>query len=337
MREFLSWRAFAAEHGWRAAPLPAEHGAPGLQLTGPPAAAAAPFSEAVPSWVADTPAGSWIELQLRAGMDERWTAFYRIARWDGLAEHSRRSSFGPQRDAIGRVATDTLVLAEPATQIQARVLLYGAPVLQRLALALSGPGDAPMAMPAPAPAELPVPPRAQLDYPNGPNICSPTALAMVLAYWHARTGDARLAPFAERRAVAELTTPQVYDPLYEGHGNWGFNTAYAGSLGLDAYVARFGGIAELVPWLAAGVPVVISVAWQPGELANAPIASSRGHLLIVAGFDRHGQVIVADPRGEREAEVRRIYDAGQLERAWQHNSAGTAYLIHPRGWSVPAL
>jgi hypothetical protein len=230
-----------------------------------------------------------------------------------------------------------LVPAEPATQIQARVLLYGAPVLQRLALALSGPGDAPMAMPAPAPAELPVPPRAQLDYPNGPNICSPTALAMVLAYWHARTGDARLAPFAERRAVAELTTPQVYDPLYEGHGNWGFNTAYAGSLGLDAYVARFGGMAELVQWLAAGVPVVISVAWQPGELANAPIASSRGHLLIVAGFDRHGQVIVADPRGEREAEVRRIYDAGQLERAWQHNSAGTAYLIHPRGWSVPAL
>lgn len=336
MRGLISWAAFDSE-GWQAEPLPAEGGVPGLALTGPAAAAPAPFTEAVPSWVADTPTGSWVEVQLRAGTRGRWTSFYRIAQWDAQAEHSRRTSFEAQRDADGRVATDTLALSAPAEQIQARVLLYGAqrPELRRLTLALSGPGAA-SARSTLAPVELAVPPRAQLDYPDGPNICSPTSLAMVLAYWHARTGDPQLAPFAERRAVAEIATPRVYDPAYDGYGNWGFNTALAGSLGLDAAVVRFAGLGELGAWLGSGVPVIVSVAWQPGQLDNAPVPASNGHLLIVAGFDPQGNVIVADPRGDTPAEVRRVYRAAQLERAWQHSS-GTTYLAYPPGWPVPAL
>ena len=155
---------------------------------------------------------------------------------------------------------------------------------------------------------------------------------MLLAYWYARTGAAA---FADRAAVAQLVAPCVYDPVYDGFGNWGFNTAYAAAQGLDAYVAAFDNLAQLESWVAAGVPVVISVAWKAGELANAPIASSAGHLLIVAGFDEAGQVIVADPRAECEDHVRRIYDAAQLETAWQRNSAGIVYLIHPHGWPVP--
>ncbi|HNP74155.1 MAG TPA: hypothetical protein PKK15_23760, partial [Kouleothrix sp.] len=126
MRGFIGWDAFGAEQGWRAEPLP--EGAPGLMLTGPVAAAPAPFSAAVPSWVASTPPASWIELQLRAGAGERWTAFYRVAQWDDLPAGSRRTSFGPQRDADGFVATDTLILSAPAERAQARVLLYGAPL-----------------------------------------------------------------------------------------------------------------------------------------------------------------------------------------------------------------
>jgi hypothetical protein len=83
--------------------------------------------------------------------------------------------------------------------------------------------------------------------------------------------------------------------------------------------------------------VAISVAWKAGELANAPIASSSGHLLIVVGFDESGRVIVADPRAECEEQVRRMYDATQLETAWQQNSDGMVYLVHPHGWPVPAL
>jgi len=338
MRDLLTWKHFDTAHGWSAETHTSADGTT-TTLLGPATTPAAPFTEAVPSWSAATPAGTWIEVQLRARRGERWTAFYRIAEWDSLRAGSRRHSFDVQRDADGRVATDTLVLNEPADAIQPRVLLYttaGQPAeLHTFHIALSGPGAGAIERGAFTPRELAVPPRAQLDYPNGSNICSPTSVAMLLAYWYARTGDARLAPFAERQAVADLVVAQVYDPVYEGHGNWSFNTAFAASLGLDAYVARLAGLRQLERWIAAGVPVIISVAWQAGALDNAPIPASNGHLQVVCGFDDRGCVLVADPRGDTEAEVRRTYDAAQLEMAWQQNSKGTVYLIYPLDWPVP--
>jgi hypothetical protein len=340
MRALLSWELFDAAHGWQAETSVAE-GQAITALLGPETPAPAPFAEAVPSWVARTPPRSWIELRLRARVDGRWTAFYRIAQWDSLVENSARRSFGTQRDEAGYVATDTLVLSGAADAIQPAILLYtrGAarPEVLALRVVLSAPSPRAAGAHSFAPRELALPARSQMAYPDGRNLCSPTAVAMVLAYWQARTGDARLAPFAERGAVAELAAPLVFDPVYDGHGNWGFNTAFAASYGLDAYVARMEGLEQIEPWVAAGVPVVISVAWKVGELDGAPIAASAGHLLVVAGFDGAGGVIVAEPRAERENEVRRLYDAAQLEAAWQRNSAGTAYLIYPRGWPVPSL
>jgi hypothetical protein len=338
MRALLTWPQIDAEHGWHT-----ETDAEGAEvaLLGPEQAALAPFSAAVPSWVAETPLGTWIELHLRARVAGRWTGFYRIARWDDQAADGARQSFPAQRDADGQVNTDTLALAVPADAIQPRVLLHAAgavrPTLRALRVALSGPGEQSQRSAAFAPRELAVPPRSQMAYPHGSRICSPTSVAMLLAYWHARTGAADLAAFAGRAAVAQLVAPGVYDPVYDGYGNWSFNTAYAAAQGLDAYVACFDSLAQLEPWIAAGVPVVISVAWEAGELANAPIASSAGHLLIVAGFDEGGGVIVADPRGEREDQVRRVYNAMQLETAWQQNSSGMVYLIHPHDWPIPAL
>lgn len=340
MRGLLSWEHFDEAHGWRAETSTAGDVAV-TALLGPETLAPAPFTEAVPSWVVETPPGSWIEVRLRARRGERWTPFYRIAQWDSLAERSVRKTFDAQRDSDGQVATDTLALDGAADALQPCVLLYaaqgGRPETRALRVALSRPSgrtDPPARF---EPRELIIPARSQMAYPSGPVICSPTSVAMVLAYWHARTGDARLTPFAQRAAVAELAVPRVFDPTYDGHGNWGFNTAFAATYGLDAYVARFASLAQIEPWIAAGVPVVISMAWKEGELTNSPIPSSNGHILVVAGFAADGRVIVAEPRAEREDEVRRLYDAAQLEAAWQNSSAGTVYLIHPRGWPVPPL
>ncbi|MFN8480570.1 MAG: hypothetical protein U0074_22385 [Kouleothrix sp.] len=68
MRGFFTWRAFGTADGWEAAPASAADGAPVTQYTGPVVEAAAPFVQAVPSWCAHTPPGSWIELQVRARM-----------------------------------------------------------------------------------------------------------------------------------------------------------------------------------------------------------------------------------------------------------------------------
>ena len=52
----------------------------------------------------------------------------------------------------------------------------------------------------------------------------------------------------------------VYDPVWQGTGNWPFNTAYAGSYpGMRAYVTRLTDLAELEDWIADGLPVALSV------------------------------------------------------------------------------
>ena len=106
---------------------------------------------------------------------------------------------------------------------------------------------------------------------------------MLLAYWHTRTGTARLAAFADRAAVSQLVAPCVYDPVYNGYGNWGFNTAYAAAQGLDAYLACFDSMAQLERWVAASVPVVISVALENRRASECADRIQRG-----PPDDRHG-------------------------------------------------
>ncbi|NJM08192.1 peptidase C39 family protein, partial [Candidatus Gracilibacteria bacterium] len=158
---------------------------------------------------------------------------------------------------------------------------------------------------------------------------------MVLAYWQHRTADPRLVPFTAAACVPQLVAPAVFDPVYDGTGNWGFNTAYAASLGLLAYVTRLQRLDQLGRWLATGVPVIVSIAWQEGELANAAIPRSPGHLLVVTGLTAD-TVYTADPAGASLAVVERRYHIAQFFDCWQHGSDGTVYLIHPPHWPVPA-
>jgi hypothetical protein len=157
---------------------------------------------------------------------------------------------------------------------------------------------------------------------------------MVLRYWYERTGDVRLKPFAAANAVEEFTAPGIHDPVWGGTGNWAFNTAFAASLGLEAYVARFMTLAEMARWLAAGVPLVASIAFGQGELENTPsdFERSSGHLVVVVGFNERGDVIVNDPRADPGAgeSVRRVYPRQQFKQAWQRRSRGAVYLVFPR-------
>ena len=126
MRALLSWQAIDANHGWHAEVAADADGLPATLLLGPEQAASAPFNAAIPSWIAQTPPGSWTEVQLRARIASHWTGFYRIARWDDQAADGARQSFPAQRDADGQVNTDTLALAGMADAIQVRVLLQAA-------------------------------------------------------------------------------------------------------------------------------------------------------------------------------------------------------------------
>lgn len=326
MRALFRWHAPGHAQGWQI-----DDRAAFRELTGPVVAPTQPFTEAIPSWAAATPGESWVDVALRVRQGESWSGFYQLARWDDHAEGSRRTSLGAQRDAHGRVDIDTLAASAPCAAAQARIRLYGQAALHSFSLALSAP-QPPQPSAPPATGVLAVPPRSQLAYADGAGWCSPTSVTMVLGYWHQRTGQAQLAPFQHQAAIPQIAAPRCYDPNYEGTGNWAFNTAFAATAGLDAYAARLHSLADLAPLLRGGVPPILSIAWEDGQLDGATDSSSGGHLIVLTGLDDEGGAHVADPAAPSIAEVHRRYRADQLERVWQGGSQGLVYIIHPHGW-----
>jgi hypothetical protein len=296
--------------------------------TSPELAPGFDFSQAIASWNADTPADSWVETLIRARIGSRWTKWYNLGIWAADTSTIERHSVNAQGDADGTVAVDTLVLnskAGAANAFQLRLRLFSAtgasiPSVRNASVATSTtPGKAGTLTAG-----------SQMVYPDGGEVwCSPTSTSMVLAYWSGDTGP------CEPRVRAAVSG--VFDWLYDGHGNWPFNTAYAATQGLEGYVARFTSLAQAEPWIAAGVPIVISYAWKKSSLDGAPIPSSNGHLAVLVGFDAAGNPIVNDPAAASDADVQRTYNRGQLEKLWLESSGGTVYLIYPPGHSVPSL
>ena len=302
---------------------------------GPERETAEPFVDLIPSWNAETPPATWIEVRLRARREGRWTGWYRLGLWSSDGEPWPRRSVAGQDDADARVLTDTLALREPGQAHQLAVLLFSADETRTPAVSLAAVLASRRSAAARAGvsdsrawgAILPVPERSQMVYPGGGEVwCSPTSTSMVLAYWAAQLGRPEL-----DRPVPEVAT-RTYDPVYAGHGNWPFNTAYAARDGLVAYVSRFSSLGQVERWIEAGVPVVASLAWGAGQLARAPVAATDGHLLVIVGFTDSGDVVVNDPAGDprRGQAVRRTYRRDQFEALWLR-SGGTVYLIHARG------
>ena len=307
------------------------------RLTSPKTTSAQPFDRIITSWNAVTPAGTWVKVEVRAyrPAESRWTRFYTMGVWAQGTGTIKRHSVAGQGDADGSVDTDVLRLTGGAvcTRFQYRLTLCTtdrtvSPGVDLVAVMTSNSAKEAAGLPVYSDRQawgrdLNVPRRSQMIYPDGGEVwCSPTSVSMVLAYW----GTSVTVPRAAAR---------TYDYTYRGHGNWPFNTAWASTYGLEAYVTRMGSLAQLEEWISAGVPVVISIAWKRGELSGAPIPSSNGHVVVVRGFDSKGDVIVNDPAASSDARVRLVYRRLELFRVWLKYSGGTAYLIHPRRHAVP--
>ena len=71
-------------------------------------------------------------------------------------------------------------------------------------------------------------------------------------------------------------------------------------------------------------------AFGRGQLSGSPISATPGHLMVVRGFTKGGDVLVNDPAGRTNSQVRRTYDRAQFERAWLKGSGGVVYVIAPR-------
>ncbi|HEX6710618.1 MAG TPA: peptidase C39 family protein [Rubrobacter sp.] len=297
----------------------------------------------IPSWNARTPSGTWLRMEMRVRSGGNWTHWWDMGVWAKGTDTIKRHSVNGQRTGNWRVLTDTLQSIGPvfADAYQYRLTLLSkrarrTPSVGAIYVTASnsyrngetfvGPNESLWGK------SLSVPARSQMIYPNGGEVwCSPTSLSMVMAYWAKK----------KNRPSLNQKVPTVahgtYDYVYRGNGNWPFNTAYAASYGLKASVNRFSSLGQVERWISKGVPIVASISWGRGDLTGAPIPASSGHLLVIRGFTKAGNVIVNDPAAGSNSGVSRVYQRDEFYRAWfKTGSGGVAYLVRPAGWPTPS-
>ena len=295
------------------------------------------------------------------------TKDYVLGRWsakdptDGGAIH--RTSVSGQGDDVATVYTDTLATCSGYTltdwQLEVRLMRpHGTtsttetPVVKVVGAMASALPDAKKVPRSPnGPAcgiELPVPAYSQEvhvgHYPQWDNggeaWCSPTSTSMVVGYWGAGPSAAEtqwVDPPVD--AQVDFTARNVFDHTYDGAGNWPFNTAFAATRGdLRGFVTRLRSLTEAELFIAAGIPLVVSVSFKKGELTGAGYGTN-GHLMVVRGFTPAGDVIANDPASHLIADnsqVRVIYDRTEFENVWVPHSGGIVYVIAPAGHALPA-
>ncbi|MFJ2772632.1 peptidase C39 family protein [Streptomyces sp. NPDC087300] len=312
-----------------------------------------PATEAIASWNAHTPAGTWLQVELLGTYsDTTTTPWYVMGRWtagDDLATDIRRTSVDDQTDGKSTVWTDTLSLDDTTAPLriasyQLRLTLYrrpGAtetPTVWRLGAMASAVPDR-FTVPATTPGkgkELKVPRYSQEihagqypEYDNGGEAwCSPTSSQMIIEYWGRK-------PTPEDLAWVDPTyaDPQVchaarytFDYQYNGCGNWPFNAAYAATYrDLQGVVTRLASLTELESLVAAGIPAITSQSFLKEELTGAGYGTA-GHLMTVIGFTSTGDVIANDPASPSDAAVRRVYKRREWENIWlrtkRYNASG---------------
>lgn len=259
-----------------------------------------PSRRGVISWNASVPKGS-IAVRARFA-DETWSALLPYVRW----EADSRVSLGGH-DPRARFEIDVLLTTEPFNAVEAE----SSTKLDAVALATPPEGE-PQDRPL-APIELDVPRLSQYVGDPGRGWCSPASLAMLL-------GASGVGIDVSTAAAA------IYDEAYHGTGNWAFNVAYASHFGLRAFVAYLRDLAHARLFLAEGVPLALSLSWYEGELRDAPLPVSDGHIVVLRGFDDRGDPIVNDPA---QPTIRVTYPRSQFQQLWLTHGDGIAYVVAP--------
>lgn len=294
---------------------------------------------AIASWNADAPEGSWVKISLRVQFDGIWSRWYTLGIWTESSSPEDRHSVNGQDDERIKIATDTLVVREGlrAQAIQMKIELNSRsdsqyPVINAAALVIDNKHAANYTPSKGNPRRwnktLPVPQFSQMVYPDGGNVwCSPTSVSMLLAFWQ----DYKGLP----EPLVRETVAGVFDPVYEGAGNWPFNAAYAATKGMNAAVSRLTGLDKAEEFIACGIPLAMSLSWKPGELTGAPVEKSNGHLVVLVGFDAQGNPVLNDPAAKEDALVQRVYQRREFEKLWRTTSGGVVYIISPLGITWP--
>lgn len=262
-----------------------------------------PAWEGVLSWNTFSESGSISFRLLRAGVAA--TPWLQHVEWSAEG----RQSFSPQHEDV-RVDTDVIRSTQPFDGIEVR-----APGVAFNLIGFASPVHNSPSLPYIGNARiLDVPARSQFIVEGERGWCSPTSLSMLNAY------------FGLDYTVQD-TARAVFDRAYNGTGNWSFNAAFSGSLGLRAAVVYLRNLDQAQRLIEAGIPVAISYSWKGDELPGAPIDHSDGHLVVLTGFTANGDCAINDPAASN---LRVVYPRASIEHIWQRNK-GVTYAVAPAG------
>jgi hypothetical protein len=290
------------------------------------------FNEVLVSWNINAPASGSYRVSLRVGrsFDNSWTPYLLVGeagdwpasdpritacdsgridvdyfrsdqRFDRLAYRVEVKSDSPETTpTMNLIAICASDITGIPTAVAPRLLVYDSP-------------------PAPAWQRiLPVPFRNQItDKPElAGRICSPTAVAMVMAY---RGVDVPVGEVADA----------CHDPVHDLYGNWPCNIQGAYSLGVPGYLTRFATWDEVRHAIANDQPLVISIAAHDQDALTGAGYTPGNHLLVLTGFDGPDRVTVNDPAFESAELGQRTYLCEDLEQVWLRNTGGLAYVLLP--------
>ena len=318
---FLTPALMLADDHFDAAGLDLEQGVlwlqPGGQFTSGWLTWERPFDEVLASWNATVPAGTGLVIEVQVGDREHASPWLYLGDWgigaplaEGLIAYSG-----------GKVAVDVLQLERPMNRTRLRLTATGTGServrVHRTALCLTDrrrlhdldPGA------HAGPVALDVPARSQRveEASLASRICSPTSVAMVLE------AHGVALPTAE---VAAL----LYDADHDLYGNWPRSVQGAFTLGVPGTLVRLSSWRAVEHFLRNGVPLVISIGADEGELRGAPYPRTSGHLLVIRGLTADGDVLVNDPAAPTVDGVPRTYHREDLEGCWMRRG-GVAYAI----------
>lgn len=300
----------------------------------------------VPSWDISTPDNTWIRVELRVKRGSTVGSWDTMATWASGTSEVRRTSSSSQADDLASVDVDTLRSRGGAFdrwQIRVTLLRTKGSSETPTVRSISGVAATYATRTVSNTSSTTMTSTKVLDVPRysqmihrgefraygggGEAWCSPTTAIMLLRYRKVGPSPKAYAfadkykdPWVDHAAV------KTYDAKYEGTGNWSFTMAYAGRYA-DAYVTRVHSLRDAERFIRAGTPLGAAIAYSSGGLDGSPLNSTRGHLVAVVGFTSAGNVVVNDPAGATNSDVRRTYKRGQFERAWLGGSGGITYVV----------
>jgi hypothetical protein len=243
-----------------------------------------------------------------------WSGFYKLF----YISRDYKKTFKRQQDAFAKTDTDTLLPKNGAHAFKYRLTVLGKADIGFVCAALTKAGakyNESLAIETLDVKDFALPLKhvSRAEVKNAPlrsRICSPAALTAVLNYW------------GKKKELKEVLGG-VYDEGAGIFGAWPLNTAYSSQQGLAAAAVRCCSLAQAEGEVLRGRPLIVSVSYKKGGLKGAPVKETEGHLIVITGFDKEGNIITADSA----AHALITYDRRQFAKVWLKNRKGIAYAI----------